>query len=326
MLCLAAGERSRCPHRVLIKPARPRMSLWPNRGFLDCVKILAQLHHIYAIAFPNRPEWQQQPYQPTIGGVRHALITLCLRFAEDLFPLAFSLDWLKRIIPGENFDANELAAIPIAPWGVDVIADPHYHFPDSFKPPLDFLSWGLFQETYRYEIEPDMLPACQHEMLLPPNWSVRNTAVLIRQAQLPPPLCYLAEAAEYIANATGNPWLDFDIDVYYDCFIDESPIEWSPENVQALKAQYEAALGIDKQIGELMAWVAEAEADRMKQILALIQLLYAHDQQPISSNTRTAATPQPFRFTRLPAGRAGPGRQDAHSRTAMALPLCRAFS
>lgn len=306
MLGIAAGECSCRPHRILSRPARPRLSLWPGHGFLDCVKILAQLCHIYNIAFPDRPEWRQQSYEPTIYGVRHALIALYLRFADDLFPLAFSLDWLKRIIPGQNFDTGELAAIPIAPWGVDVIADPLTYYPDSFKPPLDFLAWGYLQEMYRVDVEPELLPGCEHEMPLAPNWTIRHTADLVRRAQLPPPLCYLAEAADYIANATGNPWLDFDIDVYYDCYYGENPIEWSPENVQALKAQYEAALVIDKRIGELMNWVAEDKDNRMQQILALIQLLYAHEQQPISSHTHTAATPQPFHFTRLPAGRPGP--------------------
>ncbi|MCP4424849.1 MAG: hypothetical protein GY803_10180, partial [Chloroflexi bacterium] len=264
----AASQRGRRPHRVLSRLPRPRASLWPSHGFIDYVKILAQVGYIYAIAFPDRPEWRQQPYPPTICGVRQALITLCLRFAEERFPLAFSLDWLKRIIPGHNFDADDMAAIPIASWGVDVIADPLTYYPDSFKPPLNFLAWGYIQEMYCDDVEPELLPGCEHEMPLAPNWTIRHTAALARQAHLPSPLCYLAEAAEYVASATGNPWLDIDIDIYYDCFYDENLIEWSPENVLALKTQYEAALVIDKRIADLMGWVAEDRDNRMKQILA----------------------------------------------------------
>ena len=200
----AAGERTGCPHRLL-RPDRPAQQLWPGAGYLTCIQILAQVRFIYQAAFPDRPQWLTETCEATNCGTRHALITLCLRFADHLFPLAFSPDWLQQIDVTRSFDAGELAAIPIAPRGVDVIGDPAFNGPDAFQPPYDFFAWGFIQEVYRGDVEDaDYLPDYPLPFPLPRTWSLSRTAQLIRQAGLPEPLNHLAVVAEYIANSTGR--------------------------------------------------------------------------------------------------------------------------
>jgi hypothetical protein len=296
--------------------------LWPGTAYLACIQILAQVRFIYQVAFPGRPEWQAEAYEATNYGVRHALIALCLRFAGDLFPLAFSLKWLQQVEIPRTFDAGQLAAIPIAPMGVDVLGDPYYYGPDAFDPPYDFFAWGFIQELYRPEVEDEsLLPEYPLPFPLPRDWSLARTANLIRQAALPEPLCHLAVVADFIANNTGNPWLDYEIDNYYEYIYDESPLEWTPENVRRLKQQYQEALELEGRMSALESWVAEDSPNRMRAILALIQILYANDhfnhfpQTPRPSfglAQDKPATGQPFRYLpRLPAGRPGANSADA---------------
>lgn len=313
-MCHAApSERAGCPHRLL-RPSRPAQQLWPGAGYLTCIQILAQVRFIYQVAFPDRPEWQAETYEATNCGARQALIALCLRFDDHLFPLAFSLEWLQQIDAPRNFDASELAAIPIAPRGVDVLGDPIFYGPDAFKPPYDFFAWGFIQEVYRGEVEDVVyLPEYDLPFPLPPAWSLSRTAGLIRQAGLPEPLCHLAIVAEYMANSVGNPWLDYDIDHYDECIYDEAPIEWTPENVRRLKQQYDEALKLESQMKVITTWVAADPLNRMKAILALIQLLYANEHlNQFPETPRPPATGQPFRYlARLPSGR--PGASSTHS-------------
>lgn len=300
----AAGERAGCPHRLL-RPSRSAQQLWPGTGYLPCIQILAQVQFIYQVAFPDHPQWQAETCQATNSGVRHALITLCLRFADHLFPLAFSLEWLQQIDVTRNFGFAELAAIPIAPRGVDVLGDPFFNGPDAFDPPYDFFAWGLIQEAYREEGEDEVyLPTYHLPFPLPRTWSVTRTAHLMRQANLPEPLNYLAVVAEYIAGSTGNPWLDYEIDQYYDYLYDEAPIEWTPENVHRLKQQHDEAVELERQMKAVDTWVAAAPHNRMKAILALIQILYAHEHlNQFPETPRPPAAGQPFRYlARLPSG------------------------
>jgi len=300
----AAGERAGCPHRLL-RPSRPAQQLWPGAGYLACIQILAQVRFIYQIAFPDRPEWQAEEYEATNCGARHALIALCLRFADHLFPLAFSLEWLQQIDVTRNFDAGELAAIPIAPRGVDVLGDPYFYGTDAFEPPYDFFAWGFIQEVYRWEVEDEgYLPEYGLPFPLPPTWSLTRTARLIRQAGLPEPLCYLAVVAEYMASSAGNPWLDYEIDHYYEYIYDEASIEWTPENVRALKQQYDEALERERQMKTIASWVAADPNNRMSAILSLIQILYANEYiNQFPATPRPPAAGQPFRtLAGLPPG------------------------
>ncbi len=300
----AAGERAGCPHRLL-KPPRSAQQLWPGTGYLTCIQILAQVRFIYQVAFPDRPEWQAETYQATNGGVRHALITLCLRFADHLFPLAFSLEWLQQIDVTRNFGVDELAAIPIAPRGVDVLGDPFFNGPDAFDPPYDFFAWGLIQEAYREEVEDEVyLPTYHLPFPLPRTWSVTQTAHLMRQANLPEPLNHLAVVAEYIAGSTGNPWLDYEIDQYYESLYYEAPVAWTPENVHRLKQQYDEALELERQMEAIESWVAADAHTRMRAILALMQILYANEHlNQFPKISRPAAAGQPFYYlARLPSG------------------------
>jgi hypothetical protein len=237
-----------------------------------------------------------------------------LRFADHLFPLAFSLEWLQQIDVSRNFDASELAAIPIAPRGVDVLGDPYFYGPDTFKPPYDFFAWGFIQEVYRGEVEDVVdLPAYDLPFPLPSTWSLTRTTSLIRQASLPEPLCHLAVVAEYMANSTGNPWLDYEIDQYYEYIYDEASIEWTPQNVRALKGQYDEALELERQMNAIASWVAADAKNRMSAILALIQLLYANEHiNQFPKIPRSPAVGQPFRYLAgLPSGRFEPGPIDA---------------
>ena len=300
----ATSERAGCSYRLL-KPPHSAQQLWPGAGYLTCIQILAQVRFIYQVAFPDRLQWQAETYQATNCGVRHALIALCLRFTDYLFPLAFSLEWLQKIDVTRSFDAGELAAIPIAPRGVDVLGDPYFNGPDAFEPPYDFFAWGLIQEVYREEVEDeDYLPAYHLSFLLPRTWSLTHTAHLIRQACLPEPLNYLAVVSEYIAGSTGNPWLDYEIDQYYESLYYEAPIEWTPENVRLLKQQYDEALELERQMKAIETWVATDPHNRMKAILALMQILYANEHlNQFPELPRPAAAGQPFRYlARLPSG------------------------
>jgi hypothetical protein len=309
----AAGERAGRPHRLL-KPARSAQQLWPGAGYLTCIQILAQVRFIYQVAFPDRSEWQAETYEATNCGTRHALIAPCLRFADDLFPLAFSLEWLQKIDVTRNFDAGELAAIPIAPRGVDVVGDPTFNSPDAYEPPYDFFVWGLIREVFGGEVEDeDYLPAYHLSFPLPRTWSLSRTAHLIRQADLPEPLNHLAVIAEYIAGSVGNPWLDHEIDQYYEYLYDEDPIAWTPENVRRLKQQYDEALALERQMKAIETWVAANPDNRMKAILALIQILYANEHlNRFPTTPRPPAAGQPFRYLAgLPPGR--PGANSTHS-------------
>lgn len=300
----AAGERAGRSYRLL-RPPRSAQQLWPGAGYLVCIQILAQVRFIYQVAFPNRPEWQAETYQATNCGIRHALITLCLRFADHLFPLAFSLEWLQEIDATRNFDTGELATIPIAPRGVDVLGDPYFNGPDAFELPYDFFAWGLIQEVYRGEVEDEYdLPAYHLPFPLPRTWSLTQTAHLIRQAGLPEPLNYLAIVAEYIAASTGNPWLDYEIDQYYEYLYEEDPIAWTPGNVCRLKQQYDDALELERQMKAIETWVAADPRNRMQAILALIQILYAHEHlNQFPEIPRPAAAGQPFHYLAgLPPG------------------------
>lgn len=300
----AAGERAGRSYRLLRRP-RSAQQLWPGAGYLVCIQILAQVRFIYQVAFPDRPEWQAETYEATNCGVRHALIALCLRFADHLFPLAFSLEWLQQIDVTRNFDAGELAVIPIAPRGVDVLGDPYFNGPDAFEPPYDFFAWGLIQEVYREEVEDeDYLPAYHLPFPLPRTWSLTQTAHLIRQAHLPEPLDHLAVVAEYIAASTGNPWLDHEIDQYYEYLYEEEPIAWTPDNVRRLKQQYDEALELERQMKAIETWVAADSHNRMQAILALIQILYANEHlNQFPEIPRPAAAGQPFRYLAgLPSG------------------------
>ncbi|MCA9943356.1 MAG: hypothetical protein H6656_00445 [Ardenticatenaceae bacterium] len=274
------------------------MPLWTDAGYLDCLQILARVQFIYQIAFPNQPEWQSELYAPTNQGVRHALITLCLRFADHLFPLAFSLDWLQQIDVRRNFNVRELDHIPIAPRGVDVLEDPYYHHPDTFKPPYDFFVWGFIHEMFGPEVEElRYLPEYPLPFSLPRNWSLEETARLIRQASLPEPLSHLALIADYIAARTGNIWLDADIDQYYETIYAETPIAWTTENVRSLKELHDQAVVIESQMAALAAWVAVEEESRMKAILALVQILYANEYlNDLPQTVRPPANGQPFRY------------------------------
>ena len=297
-MCLpTASERSRCPRRLL-RLVRSTQPAWPGVGYLDCLQILARVQFIYQIAFPNQPKWQSELYAPTNQGVRHALITLCLRFADHLFPLAFSLDWLQQIDVRRNFNVRELDHIPIAPRGVDVLEDPYFHHPDTFKPPYDFFVWGLIHEMFGSEVEDlSCLPEYLLPFSLPRNWSVEETARLIRQARLPEPLCHLALIADYIANRTGNLWLDADIDHYYEIIYEETPIEWTTENMHTLKELYDQAVVVESQMAASAAWVAVEEESRMKAILALVQILYANEYlNDFPQTARPPAKAQPFGY------------------------------
>ncbi|MAU00698.1 MAG: hypothetical protein CL608_26435 [Anaerolineaceae bacterium] len=304
-MCHAAtSERAGRPHRLL-RPPRSAQQLWPGTGYLTCIQILAQVRFIYQVAFPDRPQWQAETYRATNCGVRHALIALCLRFADHLFPLAFSLEWLQQIDVTRSFDAGELAAIPIAPRGVDVLGDPYFYGPDAFEPPYDFFAWGLIQEAYREEVEDEVyLPTYHLSFPLPRTWSVTRTAHLIRQARLPEPLNHLAIVAEYIAGSTSNPWLDYEIDQYYEYLYDEAPIEWTPENVRRLKQQYDEALELERQMKAIETWVAADPDNRMRAILALIQILYANEHlNQFPETPRPPAAGQPFHYLAgLPSG------------------------
>ncbi|MCB8980596.1 MAG: hypothetical protein H6657_24565 [Ardenticatenaceae bacterium] len=235
-------------------------------------------------------------YAPTNCGVRHALSTLCLRFADHLFPLAFSLEWLQQIDVRHNFNVRELDHIPIAPRGIDVLEDPDFHHPDTFKPPYDFFVWGIVHEMFAPEVEDlSCLPEYHLPFFLPHNWSMAQTAMLIRQANLPEPLSHLALIADYIANRTGNLWLDIDIDQYYESIYDESPLEWTTQNIQALKQLHDQAEEMESQMAAVEAWVALEEEGRMKAILALIQILYANEYLTNFPQTlRRPANAHPF--------------------------------
>ena len=300
----AASERTDRSSRLLRSP-RSAQQLWPGTGYLTFIQILAQVRFIYRVAFPDLLEWQAETYQATNCGVRHALITLCLRFADHLFPLAFSLEWLQQIDMTRNFDTGELAAIPIAPRGVDVLGDPYFYSPDAFEPPYDFFAWGLIQEVYREEVEDeDYLPAYDLPCPLPRTWSLSHTAHLIRLAKLPEPLSYLAAVADYIAASTGNPWLDHEIDNYYDYIYEEEPIAWTPDNVRRLKQQYDQALELEHQMKTIETWVATDPHNRMKAILALMQILYANEHlNQFPEIPRPAAAGQPLHYLAgLPSG------------------------
>lgn len=308
----ATGERAGCPHRLL-RPACSVQQLWPGTGYLSCIQILAQVRFIYQVAFPDHPEWQAETYRPTNGGVRHALITLCLRFTDHLFPLAFSLEWLQQIDVTRNFSAAELAAIPIAPRGVDVLGDPFFNGPDAFDPPYDFFAWGLIQEAYREEVEDAVyLPTYHLPFPLPRTWSVTLTAHLMRQAALPEPLNHLAIIADYIAGSTGNPWLDHEIDQYYESLYDEAPLDWTWENICRLKQQYDEALELERQMEAIETWVNLAPRKRMKAILALIQILYANEHlNQFRETPRPPAAGQPLHYlARLPPGGSDSGRNN----------------
>ncbi|MCA9875719.1 MAG: hypothetical protein KC441_18740, partial [Anaerolineales bacterium] len=300
----AAGERAGRSYRLL-RPPCSAQQLWPGTGYLVCIQILARVRFIYQVAFPDRPEWQAETYAATNCGVRHALIALCLRFADHLFPLAFSLEWLQEIDVTRNFDAGELAAIPIAPRGVDVLGDPYFNGPAAFEPPYDFFAWGLIQEVYRGEVEDeDYLPAYHLPFPLPRTWSLTQTTHLIRQAGLPEPLNHLAVVAEYIAASTGNPWLDHEIDNYYEYIYEEEPIAWTPDNVRRLKQQFDEALELEHQMKAIETWVATDPHNHMKAILALMQILYANEHlNQFPEIPRPAAAGQPFSYlARLPSG------------------------
>ena len=312
MCYAAAGECDGCPYRLL-RPSRSAQQLWPGTGYLSCIQILAQVRFIYQVAFPDRPEWLVETYRPPNGGVRHALITLCLRFADHLFPLAFSLEWLQQIDVTSNFSAAELAAIPIAPRGVDVLGEPFFNGPDAFDPPYDFFAWGLIQEAFQEEVEDAAdLPTYPLPFPLPRTWSVTLTAHLMRQANLPEPLNHLAVVAEYIAGSIGNPWLDHEIDQYYEYLYDEAPIEWTWENICRLKQQFDEALELERQMEAIETWVAADSHNHMKAILALIQILYANEHlNQFPQISRPPAAGQPFRYlARLPPGGSDSGRTD----------------
>ena len=280
------------------------MPLWTGAGYLDCLQILARVQFIYQVAFPDKSEWQSELYAPTNQGVRQAVITLCLRFADHLFPLAFSLDWLQQLDVRRNFDVRDLDHIPIAPRGIDVLEDPYYHHPDTFKPPYDFFVWGFIHEMFGPEVEElSYLPEYPLPFSLPRNWSLEETARLIRQARLPEPLSHLAWIADYIANRTGNLWLDADIDQYYETIYAETPIAWTTENVRSLKELHDQAVVIESQMAALAAWVAVEEESRMKAILALVQILYANEYlNDFPQTVRPPANGQPFRCAyRLPS-------------------------
>ena len=290
-------ERSGCPHRLL-RLVRPTQPVWPEAGYLDCLQILARVHFIYQISFPNQAEWQSELYAPTNQGVRQALITLCLRFADHLIPLAFSLEWLQQIDVRRNFNVRELDHIPIAPRGIDVLEDPYYHYPDNFKPPYDFFVWGLMHEMFGPEVEElCYLPEYPLPLSLPRNWSLEETAKLVRQARLPEPLSHLALIADYIAKRTGNLWLDADSDHYYETSYEETPIAWTTENVRALTELHNKAVVIESQMATIAAWVAVEAESRMKAILALVQILYANEYLNDSPPTvRPPAKAHTFRY------------------------------
>ena len=274
------------------------MPLWTGAGYLDCLQILARVQFIYQVAFPDKSEWQSELYAPTNQGVRQAVITLCLRFADHLFPLSFSLEWLQQIDVRRNFNVRELDHIPLAPRGIDVLEDPYYHHPDTFKPPYDFFVWGFIYETFGSEVEElSYLPEYPLPFSLPRNWSLEETARLIRQARLPEPLSHLAWIADYIAARTGNLWLDADIDQYYEIIDAETPIAWTAENVHTLKELHDQAVVIESQMAALAAWVAVEEESRMKAILALVRILYANEYlNDFPQTVRPPARAQPFRY------------------------------
>ena len=201
-----------------------------------------------------------------------------------------------------------------------MLGDPYFHGPDAFEPPYDFFVWGFIQEVYRWEVEDESdLPEYCLPFPLPPTWSLTRTARLIRQAGLPEPFCHLAVVAEYIASSAGNPWLDYEIDQYYEYIYDEASIEWTPENVHALKRQYDEALELKRQMKAIASWVAADPNNRMRAILSLIQILYANEHiNQFPETPRPPAAGQPFRYLAgLPPGRFGPSAADAGRRPAV---------
>ena len=238
----------------------------PPLAFLLLADRLAEL---YAMVFPDRPEWlRAEKVQWQNEEDVAAAVERFLQRVGTLFPVHDEIwDVDLEVVEWRLYE------IPVIPMGIDE----YYDGWDDFKEPLPYLLHAQYSRGS--EESPDEFTALYPAHSLPRYLEPHHLVEALRTMDLAEPLAALPDLILMLNHATNNAWID----------VGEMALaegggypQWRPDEVAWLAAEWQKAQPILERIDRLLDWqndTPDAIDDKLTAVRNVLLAAYHQSQE-----------------------------------------------
>lgn len=210
---------------------------------LECLLLANRLAELYAMVFPDQPDWLQEEINWVDADDMAASVAQFIGRVNTLFPV-YPEFWEVDIEDVEW----PLYEIPITPYGFD-LWDTDW---DDFKEPIPYLLHMYYSRRAEMNLDrEDSFQQLYPELQVPLSLEPHQLVGTLRQMPLPDQLEGLPDLMLMLEKNTGNIWLDMSV---YELSDGSLSYDWTHDNVNELSNTWQQAKPIIERVFRLLDW------------------------------------------------------------------------